>query len=849
MTTLTLDLASVAEQLGLRLEQVEAVVELLDRGNTIPFITRYRKDETGGLDEQQIQAIEEQVNRLRLLEQRRATILRSIESQGKLTPELRAQLENARTIRELEDLYLPYKPRKQSLATLARERNLHLLAEQILNQDPRCDDLDAWAAEYVDPYRQVHTAAEALLGAGHVLAERFSELANVRQQLREIVYRTGKLTATRAAADEKVARNYKDFFDFAEPIRTIPPHRVLALNRGERDKALRVKLQADQQELEETIIRLVVPVGHRHADFLAGCARDALNRLILPSLEREVRRDLTDRAESHAVRVFAKNLRKLLLQPPVRNRRVLAVDPGLKRGAKLAALDEFGNLLEHEVIYLVGNRADPEKNTARVKELIDKHSLSVIAIGNGTGCREAELFIAELIQNHYADKDVAYTIVNEAGASAYSTSQIAREEFPQLDATIRGAISIGRRLLDPLSELVKIAPANIGVGMYQHDVKARHLQASLEAVVSSCVNYVGVDLNTASVSLLRYVSGLNQLTARRIYEYRCQHGPFTSREQLKNVPGFGEATFIQAAGFLRIPDGEHPLDATWIHPESYEKAEQILARMGFSLEDLRNGETQRQVAQAAQAADPRQLAQECGIGELLCRDILEQLSRPGRDPREDLPPPIFKKNVLKLEDLSPGMELSGQVLNVVDFGAFVDVGVEDSGLVHISELSPQYVKDPHTVVSVGDVVRVWVMAVDTQRRRISLTMIDPARREELLRRYRQPRRPREKTAADSAQAGTGQSRPKASRRKDRPARGKPRRERTGRPRRARPPRPAPPPPPLTEAMKQGKEPLYSFAQLKLLFEQRQAEQKTAEEEPPASPAEQQGESEPPPSTA
>ncbi len=844
MTTLTLDLAPIAEQLGLRLEQVEAVVELLDRGNTIPFITRYRKDQTGGLDEQQIQAIEEQVGRLRLLEQRRATILRSIQSQGKLTPELQTQLENARTIRELEDLYLPYKPRKQSLATWARQCNLQPLAEEILNQDPLCQDLEARAAEYADAHGPVPTAAEALLGAGYVLAEQFSEQANVRQQLREIVYRTGKLTAAKATADEKVARNYKDFFDFSESIRTIPPHRVLALNRGERDKALRVKLEADLAEMEQTMIRLVVPVGHRHAEFLAGCARDALHRLIFPSLEREVRRDLTDRAETHAVRVFAKNLRKLLLQPPVRNRRVLAVDPGLKRGAKLAALDEFGNLLEHDVIYLVGNRADPEKNTARVRELIDRHGLSVIAIGNGTGCREAELFVAELIQNHYADQDVAYTIVNEAGASAYSTSQVAREEFPELDATIRGAVSIGRRLLDPLSELVKIAPANIGVGMYQHDVKARHLQASLEGVVSSCVNYVGVDLNTASVSLLRYVSGLNQLTARRIFEHRCQHGPFRTREQLKEVPGVGEATFVQAAGFLRIADGHHPLDATWIHPESYDKAEQVLARMGFSLEDLRNGETQRQVAQAAQQADARQLAQECGIGELLCQDILDQLSRPGRDPREDLPPPIFKKNVIKLEDLSPGMELSGQVLNVVDFGVFVDIGVEDSGLVHISELSPQYVKDPHAVVSVGDVVRVWVMSVDAQRRRISLTMIDPARREELLRRHRPPRRPRGKEK-EKAEAASSQ-RTDRSATGGRPPRGKPRRGRQQRPRRSRPSRPAPPPPPLTEAMKQGKEPLYSFAQLKLLLEQRQAEEKSEQQETPPPQEGQSDSSTPPP---
>ena len=551
----------------------------------------------------------------------------------------------------------------------------------------------------------------------------------------------------------------RDYYQYSEAIDKVPPHRVLAINRGERVRVLRVKLECDLEAMQLIVDELLVPLGHPHADFLRGCGRDALNRLVLPSLEREVRRELTDSAELHAVEVFVRNLRKLLLQSPVRDRRVLAMDPGFKSGCKLVALDEFGSLLDHAVIHLVGKEDRRAAARTKVAELVKQHQLSVIAIGNGTGCRETEQFVADLIAGELAEQGVAYVIVNEAGASVYSTSRIGREEFPKFDATLRGAISIGRRLQDPLSELVKIDPANIGVGMYQHDVKAKHLRDSLDAVVESCVNYVGVDLNTASPALLRYVSGLNQLTAQRVYEHRMAQGPFRTREQLKSVSGFGETTFVQAAGFLKIVGGDSPLDATWIHPESYAATVEVLNKLGASPADLADKERAAQLAERTAQLDVDALAQELKIGTLTLRDILAQLARPGRDPREALPPPIFKRGILKLDDLTSGMELAGTVLNVVDFGAFIDIGLKDSGLVHISQLANRYVQDPHDVVSVGDIVKVWVLEVDKQRRRVSLTMIEPGTRRppENRRPARPARPPLEKTTADGHATGDQQS--------------------------------------------------------------------------------------------
>ena len=586
---------------------------------------------------------------------------------------------------------------------------------------------------------------------------------------------------------------------------------MLAINRGERGKVLRVKIECDQDALTKAVDELCVPEDHPHLEFLKGCARDALTRLILPSLERESRRELTERAEGHAVGVFAKNLRNLLLQPPVHDRRVLAVDPGFKSGCKLVALDQFGNVLAQAVIYLIGKPERKAEAEATVRELMERFKLTVVAIGNGTACREAEDFFGGILSKAPEGSDWAYVIVNEAGASVYSTSSTGREEFPEYDATVRGAISIGRRLQDPLSELVKIDPANIGVGLYQHDVKAKHLRESLDGVVGSCVNYVGVDVNTASPALLRYASGLNQLTARRVYEHRMQNGPFRNREQFRSVAGFGDAAFVQSAGFLKITQGDNVLDSSWIHPESYEVACQVLDRLGAQVDDLRSRDSLKMLAEKVAEVDASALAKELGVGELLLRDILAQLVRPGRDPREDLPPPIFRRGVLKLEDLTPGLELNGTVLNVVDFGVFVDIGMHDSGLVHVSQLADKFVRDPHEVAAVGDIVKVWVLDVDKERRRVSLTMIAPGTPRTTSRREDQGKR--EGGRAESARQGQ-----------------KPREQRGGRPRsrdggrrhdgRGRGSAPAYKPKsrpkpitPITEEMKKGQEPMRSFSDL------------------------------------
>ncbi|MGD9645281.1 MAG: helix-hairpin-helix domain-containing protein, partial [Pirellulales bacterium] len=649
----------------------------------------------------------------------------------------------------------------------------------------------------------------------------------------------GNTRAERAAARakqkvkerERLTQQFRDYFNFREPLGRVPPHRVLAINRGERVRLLRVRVEFDRDACYAAAEELLVPADHPHAAMLQGCARDALDRLVLPSLERELRRELTDRAEEHAVEVFARNLRNLLLQPPVCGRRVLAIDPGLKSGCKLAAIDEFSNLLEYAVVHVVGKPAAREAAGARIVDLVTRHELSVIAIGNGTGCRHTEELVGELLAGPLAGRGAAYVILNEAGASVYSASPLAREEFPNYDATQRGTISIGRRLQDPLSELVKIEPASLGIGLYQHDLKAKHLRGTLDDVVESCVNFVGVDLNTASPALLRYVSGLNQLTARRVYDHRREHGPFKNREGLKQVSGVGEAAFTQAAGFLKIADSDNPLDATWIHPESYEVACRLLDKLGFGPDDVRNRERVAELAAKLPAVDVSSVAAELNIGQRALRDILADLARPGRDPREDLPPPIFKQGVLKLEDLTSGMELRGTILNVVDFGAFVDVGLADSGLVHISQLADRYVADPHDVVAVGDIVRCWVVAVDRPRRRVSLTMIDPTK----------PRRERPPAGDSPAQAGDrgghgqrgqrrrgGRSRPAAAGQQaqgtaapqgggggNRGGQGRGQRP-SEPPRRKRPPVPVQ----LTDAMKKGKAPVRSFAELKELLHER-----------------------------
>jgi protein Tex len=833
--------ARLARELAIDPDAVARTVALLDAGNTVPFITRYRRDQTGGLDEQQIARIRECVSTLRQLEDRKQTILRSIESQNKLTDELRREIEQAESVKRLEDLYLPYRPKKQSLATRAREQGLGPLAAEILAGDKACENLDARAADFVNTDKGVADGALALLGAGHILAEEFSERADLRQRARKIYRKSGRLFSTKIEDNEKKNRVFRDYLDFREAVHHIPPHRVLAINRGERANVLRVKIESDEAAIEWQSVELLVPPEHPHKDFLTGCVKDALSRLVLPSLERETRRDLTEKAETHAVEVFAQNLRHLLLQPPLTGRRVLAIDPGFKNGCKLAALDEFGALLEHSLIHVVGSEEQLAAGRAKLAELIRQHRLSVVAIGNGTACRQTEQLIAEIIATELAGEDVHYVMVNEAGASVYSTSEIGREEFPQCDAIERSAISIGRRLQDPLSELVKIDPASIGVGLYQHDTRPKHLKDTLDDVVQSCVSFVGVELNSASGALLRYVSGMNQLTARRVYEHRHQHGPFTSRQQLLDVNGFGEATFVQAAGFLKIERGANPLDATWIHPENYAAAERLLTKLGVEPTALTESGTAERISQLVAPLDRQQLVEELGIGRLTIDDMIEALCKPGRDPRSDLPPPIFRKDVVKFEDLAVGMELKGTVLNVVDFGAFVDVGLSDSGLVHVSQLSTGFVRNPHEVVAVGDQVGVWVASIDKDRRRVALTMIPPGtEKEKPPKRERPPRRPPPKVAAAVA-AGSGEQAAAAQpqqRRDQRPA--QPRR-RDDRPKRRddrdrRPPqrsgafekRAAKKLVPITKEMEEGKEAMRTFGDL-LQFHRKKVE-------PPALPA-------------
>lgn len=1214
--TIEIDLGQAARELNLPVESVQKTVMLLDEGNTVPFITRYRKDQTGALDEEQIRRVQEKVGKLRALAERKRTILRSLQSQELLSADLADQIRTASSLKRLEDLYLPYKPKKQTLATTARQRGLEPLAQDVFQGDPSASDLQARAQAFVNPDQGLATVDDVLLGVQHILAEVFSERADVRGRLRKIMQRSGQVVCSRieptkaeeaeasppqsptttpelahagtpaehaepehaepeqgvpsesslpqmgaapeqvgaeavpesvsepaaeqistvdiagglgeeeealraepgaeaAAATEAVAGDttpeetltsevisseppvavtsederrdavsdgsvdaapvpgeqagtevtasvempredveggdsppevpsealggqaserpspvastvakapvsaapskmtasarkrakrgplsvaitkkekkrqrleaaFKDYYEFQESVSRVPPHRVLAINRGERARIIRVKLEADLEAMAAEAETLLVTPEHPHRDFLRGCVRDALQRLLFPSLERELRREMTEKAEEHAVEVFARNLRKLLLQPPVRQRRVLAIDPGFRSGCKLIALDEFGNVLGHEIIHVIGKEEWISKGRSKMAELIRRHQLSVVAIGNGAGCRETEKLVVDLLHKELQGEDVAFVIVNEAGASVYSTSPLGREELPTFDAVLRSAISIGRRLLDPLSELVKINPANIGVGMYQHDVKAKHLRKSLDAVVESCVNYVGVDANTASPALLRYVSGMNQLTARRLCEYRAKHGPFRDREQLKQVPGFGEATFVQAAGFLKIADGDNPLDATWIHPESYELARRVLDQAGGCADDLRVGKPARparpekksgfdqllaevsaptateawsdsdvsesvdtsdavvnatgplaasvalplpvstdletpaleqappdiqeeqpqdvsepteveadaspgeaavplpepaaavsapiseeapvgeqvqgtepapqsadelvsepsvvevavsglaepaetpveaetdgassgrrlqQLSRKLQELDAQALATQWAVSEVLVDDLLHSLARPGRDPREDFPPPVFRRGIVKLEDLEPGMQLSGTVLNVVDFGAFVDIGLPDSGLIHISRLADRFVRDPHEVVGVGDVLTVWVVEVDKQRRRVSLTAIKPGTEKPVETRQRpekpRPRRPAGKRTPPPTQEkreGRGRGRGRAPREVQASS---------------RPPRKPKPITPITKEMEEGKEPLRSFSDLMQFYQKKQ----------------------------
>lgn len=751
-----MDLARVANELRLTVEQVRQTVLLLDDGNTVPFITRYRKERTGNLNEEQIRAIEERVQSLRQIAERAADILRLIDSQSKLTDALRAEIERADSLKRLEDLYLPFRPKRRSRATIARERGLEPLAESVWNRSLSQAALNDAASPYINPEFELPDAASVLAGVADILAERISDDADLRERCRTVARQTGRITSVGTKAADQSHPDFRDYFDYTEPVGKMPPHRILALNRGEEQKALRVAFVWDEALAQRAAAEHLRLEQHSCREFLTTCAHDALTRFIHPALEREVRRDLTEKAERHAITVFAQNLRQLLLQPPLRDQRILAIDPGFRTGCKLAALDEFGNVLAVDLMHIVGSADRRAEARAKLAAFLREHRCSVIAIGNGTACRETEELVGELIATDCPDS--RYIVVNEAGASIYSTSSVAQQEFGELDATARGTISIGRRLQDPLSELVKIEPQHIGVGMYQHDLNAKQLKEALDHVVESCVNYVGVDLNTASHSLLTHVSGFNQKIARQVVEHRDRGGRFLNRKQLLDVPGVGPATFTQAAGFLKL-DGDEPLDNTWIHPESYEVARMLLARCELSPDMLRPGADRSQLRERLTAVDVPQLAAELSVGVPTLTDIIEALLRPGRDPRADLPLPIFRKGVLSLDDIEVGMELQGTVINVVDFGAFVDVGLKDSALIHISQLGAHFVRSPHDVVAIGDVVTAWVLSVDRERKRVGLTRIPPDAPRRSARREAQPA---ERSVAATASAVKSDSRERPS---------------------------------------------------------------------------------------
>lgn len=707
----------IAQELNLSVAQVKAVIDLVDDGNTIPFIARYRKEATGGIDDATLRDFDERLTYLRNLEARKVEVLSSIEEQGKLTPELRSKIEAATVLQRVEDLYKPYKKKRATRASKARDAGLEPLAALILAQDPqRCDPL-AIAAQYVNADGGYGSPEAALQGAQDIVAETIADDAEHTASLRDLTKKQGAIAVEGINEDEKTV--YDAYYGFSEPITKIPNHRILAIDRGEKERKLKVKVQADASaaiaRLEQ---RMVKQNGSPFTQALKEAIADGYKRLIAPSLEREIRSELTDRAQTDAIRVFAKNTEALLQQRPVRGARVIALDPGYRTGCKLAVLDEYGKLLDYTTVYPTPPRSEIKETQRKLAHYVQKHRVNVIVIGNGTGSRETEEVVADFIAQ--SNEPIQYTIVNEAGASVYSASKLASEEYPDLDVTTRGAMSLGRRLQDPLAELVKIPPQSIGVGQYQHDLNQAALERALTGVVENVVNRVGVDLNTASVSLLGYVSGINAAVAKNIVAYREEHGAFSDRRELKKVPKLGAKAFQNCAGFLRIEGGKNPLDATSVHPESYPVAREVLKRGNLKPEALIRGGIPDI---AERVGDASALATELGVGLPTLQDIIAELEKPGRDPRDDAPAVVFSRSVREFDDLSVGMELTGTVRNVVDFGAFVDIGVKQDGLVHISKMADRFVRHPSEAASVGDTVTVWVTGIDKERGKISLTMV------------------------------------------------------------------------------------------------------------------------------
>lgn len=709
----------VAKQIKLKPTTVKTVIGLLDEGNTVPFIARYRKEMTGGLDEVEIKTIEDQWHYATQLSERKEEVIRLIDEQGKLTDTLKQAIEKAEKLQRVEDLYRPYKQKRRTKATIAKEKGLEPLAEAIFKQT--LVDLEREAANYQSDEHELFSAADCLLGANDIIAEWVSDEPAFREDIRQMTVKEGKLETKAKAAELDEKKVYEMYYDYAESVKTLVSHRVLAVNRAEKEGVIRASIQPPEDRIVHYLMRKVIKdrTSAAVAEFLKATIQDSYKRLIQPSIEREIRSGLTEKAEAQAIDIFSKNLNNLLLQPPLKGRNILGVDPAFRTGCKLAAVDETGKMLEVGVIYPTAPKHDVAGAKKTVSAYIKRHQIDLIAIGNGTASRETEQFIAELIQEEQLD--IPYLIANEAGASVYSASKLAREEFPDLQVEERSAVSIARRVSDPLSELVKIDPKSIGVGQYQHDVSQKELNASLKFVVETAVNKVGVNVNTASVSLLQYVSGLSKTVAGNIVKYRDDVGKFTSRKQLKDIPRLGQKTYEQSIGFLRIMDGAEVLDRTPIHPESYKDAKAVLKMINQTTDDVGTP----QLVEKLQALDVKLTAESLNIGELTLKDIIEALSRPERDPRDDYAQPLLKKNVLSMEDLKPGLELEGTVRNVVDFGVFVDIGVKQDGLVHISKMANRFVKHPMDIAAVGDVVTVWVDQVDVQKQRIALTMIKP----------------------------------------------------------------------------------------------------------------------------
>lgn len=719
---------TIAQELEIKESHVEAAVKLIDEGNTIPFIARYRKEATGGLSDETLRDLGERLTYLRNLEQRKEEVIKTIEEQGKLTDEIVKAVAISKTLAEVEDIYRPYKQKKKTRATVAKAKGLEPLAEIIIEQK-ETTPIEEIAKQYINieklseedqknKDKVVKTAEEAIQGALDIIAENISDNSKYRKEIKRICYREAQIETK--ATDEEKKSNYEMYYDKQEPIKYIPSHRILAINRGEKEEYIKVKIQKPEEKILIYIEKDTIKGETQFTEMLKATILDSFKRLIEPSIDREIRSDLTEKAEEKAIKVFGQNSKQLLLGAPIKGKTVMGFDPAYRTGCKIAVIDETGKVLDYTTVYPTEPQNDVEGAKKELLKLIEKDKIDMIAIGNGTASRESEMFVSDMIKE--TPREIHYVIVSEAGASVYSASKLATEEYPDINVSIRGAISIARRLQDPLAELVKIDPKAIGVGQYQHDVNQKKLAESLTGVVEDSVNKVGVDVNTATPSLLSYVSGINGTIAKNIVKYRDENGKLKNRKELLKVPKLGKVAFEQCAGFLRIFDGDNPLEITAVHPESYEATEKLLANLGFNKTDLKNKEKIDELRQKLKSVDIAQTAKELEIGEMTLADIISELSKPGRDPREDMPKPILRSDVLKLEDLKEGMILTGTVRNVIDFGAFIDIGVKHDGLVHISEMSDKFIKNPSEIVSVGDIVKVKVIKIDIERQKVGLSM-------------------------------------------------------------------------------------------------------------------------------